>query len=342
MERIGIIGGGQLGKMIAIAAYNLGFRVCVFAEEDNSPAVNLSSDYIIAPLSDKSAIFHFAESVDFITFETENIPSSTLDLLEEKFNTPNVKAIKIAQNRLLEKDFLKKYGISTTQYWHIYKQEDLKKVDFPVLLKTVRGGYDGKGQVLVKSYDQIRDRTTDLEFPLIAEKIFDIYREFSIVISRNKTGKVYFPIAENVHVNGVLKTSKVPSDAPEEIENDIKRISFEIADLLQINGLICVEFFLDKKGSLVVNEIAPRPHNSCHWSMDCCDIDQFEELILSITGSKLKQPNLICPCTMKNVLGDEITTWKDLILKKNVRLYNYGKEYHKHLRKMGHINILFP
>ncbi|QHD65537.1 5-(carboxyamino)imidazole ribonucleotide synthase [Neorickettsia findlayensis] len=342
MQRIGIVGGGQLGKMIAIAAYNLGFKVCVLAEEENSPAIDVARDYVVAPFLDKSAILHFAEHVDSITFETENIPLDTLDLLHDKFNVPNTKAIKVAQNRFLEKEFLKKNGIPTTEYWHIQKKEDLNSLDFPVLLKTIEGGYDGKGQFLLESHDHLKREVENLEFPLIGEKLFRISKEFSIIISRNETGNVCFPIAENVHVNGILRTSSVPAVLPHHVALEVENIGFQIADLLEIKGLLCVEFFLDEDNKLVVNEIAPRPHNSGHWSMDCCDIDQFEELVLSITGNKLKKPNLIVPCTMKNILGDEINTWKDLFLQKNVKLYNYGKKQPKTLRKMGHVNILHP
>ncbi|AHX11843.1 phosphoribosylaminoimidazole carboxylase, ATPase subunit [Neorickettsia helminthoeca str. Oregon] len=340
MKRIGIFGGGQLGKMIAIAAHSLGFRAFVFAETDDCPAVNVVKDYIIAPFTDKSALLHFAESVDVITFESENVPSYTLNLFHEKFKNQNIRAIEISQNRLLEKDFLKQNQIPTTPYWPIAQIGDLEDLEFPIILKTTRGGYDGRGQFLLKNREEYESKVPSLEFPLIAEKLVDIKKEFSIIVARNETGKIHFPIAENVHSNGILRTSKVPAKLSPTLSDEVVKIGLQISDLLNIKGLICIEFFLDHMDRLMVNELAPRPHNSGHWSMDCCDIDQFEELVLAITDNRLKQPNLILPCIMKNVLGEEISLWSDMIAEKNLRFYNYGKDEARPERKMGHFNIL--
>jgi 5-(carboxyamino)imidazole ribonucleotide synthase len=340
MTRIGILGGGQLGRMIAIAAHQLGFFPYIFTDDKNAPAIEVTKNYIVANYLDQSALLHFAECVDIVTFEFENIPFKTLEILEKNCKvSPNINVFKIAQNRILEKNFFRSKNIQTAKFKEINNINDLYDIEFPVILKTAAQGYDGKGQILLRKKEEI-NTLEDFQFPAIAENIVDFKKELSIIIARNENNIIHFPIAENIHSEGILMTSKVPAEIDKNVKEEIIQIGINLANDLDLIGLITIEFFLTNNNEIIANEIAPRPHNSGHWSMDCCDIDQFQALILAITNNKMKQPNLIYPCIMENFLGDSINSWKDYLLKKNHKVYVYGKTEIKDKRKMGHVNIL--
>ena len=339
MTSIGILGGGQLGKMIAIAAHELGFTPYVFSDNENSPATEVTKHYVIADYDDQSALLHFAESVDVITFEFENIPLKAIEILSKNsVIAPNVNTLKVAQNRVLEKNFLKENNIKITDFREIKNKKDLLNVEFPIILKTAEQGYDGKGQILIKNYEEVDN--LEKFFPAVAESVVNFQKELSVIVARNKSSIVNFPIAENIHKDGILITSKVPADVSEEISQKAIDIACNIAKQLDIIGLLAVEFFLTNNNELLVNEIAPRPHNSGHWSMDCCDISQFHILCLAITSHRLKTPNLLHKCTMHNILGADVKKWLHYIHERNHKVYIYGKKEITSKRKMGHINII--
>lgn len=341
MQTIGILGGGQLGRMMAIAAHQLGFAPYVFTDDKNSPAIEVTKNYIVANYLDQSALLHFSECVDIVTFEFENIPFKTLEILEKNCRiSPNVNSLKIAQNRILEKNFLNSLeGIRTAKFHEVNSLNELEDIELPVILKTAAQGYDGKGQILLSKNEQVPE---DFQFPAVAEEIVEFEKELSAIVVRNEHGTVIFPVAENIHSNGILVTSKVPAEISDETRERAVQIGIKIAEALDLVGIIAVEMFLTKTGEILVNEIAPRPHNSGHWSMDCCDIDQFQALVLAITNNRVKQPTLIHPCGMHNLLGDAIDSWQEYAAEKYHKVYVYGKKEVKDKRKMGHVNILDP
>lgn len=366
MQRIGILGGGQLGRMIAIAVHELGFIPFVFTNSQNNPALAVVRNSLVADYHDEAALYQFIKNVDVITFEFENIPVKCLEILAAANRSPtninnniiiapSVRALRIAQNRILEKTFLKDNGIKTARFKALNSQEELlalQSSDFPLILKTAEFGYDGKGQILLENLEAM-GKAENFSFPAVAESVVNFQKELSVIVARNKTinigchvgsteriNMVNFPVAENIHKNGILVSSKVPADISKEIEQKAINIAFAIAEKLDISGLLATELFLSEDEELLVNEIAPRPHNSGHWSLDATDISQFHMLVLSITGHNLKVPSLLHKCTMKNLLGLEIEDWPNYAFKEKHKVYVYGKGEAKPLRKMGHVNIL--
>jgi 5-(carboxyamino)imidazole ribonucleotide synthase len=345
-SRIGILGGGQLGRMLAVAASRLGFMSHIFDPNVNSPASQVTCKTLTASYEDKSALIKFANSVDIITYEFENIPTSALDILEKIVPIrPGREALRVSQDRIIEKDFLSGIGLKTTPYQivdslnSLYSASDT--IGFPAILKTTRLGYDGKGQVRLSENSDIEKEYKKLgDNVLIYEGFVDFEFEVSVIAARNLSGEVacYDP-GQNVHINGILHSTTVPSQLTSRQTVDAVLIASKILESLNYVGVLGVEFFYTKVG-LVVNEIAPRVHNSGHWTQNGCSIDQFEQHIRAITGWRLGDGTRHTNVVMQNLIGDEVKHVADLAKDENISLHLYGKNEIKPGRKMGHFNLV--
>ena len=345
-KTIGIIGGGQLGKMTAIAAKKLEQKIHVFASKKNEPACSVADYLTIADFSDTKALESFAKSVDLVTIESENIPCDAIDIVSQYEDFyPGKKALYISQNRLREKDFITNLNIKTTRYKGIKSYDELMKsskdFDYPMRLKTTEMGYDGKGQYVIKDNIEMKQLALlNWNTEYILEAGVDLLKEVSIVIARDKEKRVaFFPIAENCHVDGILDTSTVPAKIESELTQEVQRSGEKIACALDLIGILAIEFFVTKSNELLVNEIAPRPHNSCHWSLDACNISQFEQLVRIICGLPMQEVVLNFPCQTKNIIGNDIHDSHKYLSNKKAYLTIYGKEEVREKRKMGHVNI---
>jgi 5-(carboxyamino)imidazole ribonucleotide synthase len=345
-SRIGILGGGQLGRMLAVAASRLGFTSHIFDPNVNSPASQVTCKTLTASYEDKSALIKFANSVDIITYEFENIPTSALDILEKIVPIrPGREALRVSQDRIIEKDFLSGIGLKTTPYQivdslnSLYSASDT--IGFPAILKTTRLGYDGKGQVRLSENSDIEKEYKKLgDNVLVYEGFVDFEFEVSVIAARNLSGEVacYDP-GQNVHINGILHSTTVPSQLTSRQTVDAVLIASKILESLNYVGVLGIEFFCTKVG-LVVNEIAPRVHNSGHWTQNGCSIDQFEQHIRAITGWRLGDGTRHTNVVMQNLIGDEVKHVADLAKDKNISLHLYGKNEIKPGRKMGHFNLV--
>ena len=341
---IGILGGGQLGQMLSMAASRLGFKTHIFEPSANPPASNVSSRFTQAEYDDYDALEKFASSVDVVTYEFENIPTGALDIIEKQCEIfPSREALKISQDRLLEKEFINKLGFKTASFYEVSTQEDLTlaidQVGTPSILKTRRFGYDGKGQLKLESASQAEDIWKDSSAKdLILEGFVNFSREFSVIGSRSKDGQIScFDPGENIHKEGILRTTTVPANLTVQQKTEAVLITAKILESLNYVGVIGIEFFLEKN-SLVINEFAPRVHNSGHWTQNGCTVDQFEQHIRAITGWKLGNAERHSDIIMENLIGDEIYKTKQLVADGSLALHLYGKADVKPGRKMGHFN----
>ncbi|WP_168456232.1 5-(carboxyamino)imidazole ribonucleotide synthase [Wolbachia endosymbiont of Ctenocephalides felis wCfeJ] len=343
---IGIIGSGQLGKMTAIAATKLGKNTHIFASAEGDPACSVADDLTIADLSDKKALESFARSVDLVTIESENIPCDAVDIVSRHVDFyPGKRALYIAQNRLREKDFIRSLGIKTADYKNIQNYDELlesnRTFGYPTRLKTTEMGYDGKGQYVINNDSEAKQFVSfDWNTQYILEASIDLMKEISIVVARDRNGKMaFFPIAENHHVDGILDTSTVPVKIDSKLTQEVQQVARKIADVLDVVGIMAIEFFITEDNELLVNELAPRPHNSCHWSLDACNISQFEQLVRVICGLPMQEVMLRFPCMTKNIIGSNIYDSHGYLSDKKASLTIYGKKEIRDKRKMGHVNI---
>ncbi|MFT4075298.1 MAG: 5-(carboxyamino)imidazole ribonucleotide synthase [Asticcacaulis sp.] len=343
---IGILGDGQLGRMLSQAASRLGFKVVTFGPDVGSPAAQVSLASKVAAYTDEAVLARLAEGCDVITFEFENVPAASLDFLTGKgaVVAPSSKALRITQDRVLEKSFAREAGIGTVDFYEINSLTDLQdalaKSGLPALLKTRREGYDGKGQVWIRSleeapaaYDSLNGR------PSILEAKASFTREISVVAARGWNGEVRtFPIGENHHVGGILSTTLAPAQVSEAVSAAAHEIARKVLEGLDYVGVLAVELFVLPGDDLLLNEIAPRVHNSGHWTQDGCLCDQFEQHIRAVTGWPLGDTTARCTVEMTNLLGPDILKWPELSAEPQARLYVYGKDEPRPGRKMGHIN----
>lgn len=344
---IGIFGGGQLGKMTCSAANLLGYRTLVFSDTSNCPANLVANDIIIGDYLDECALKEFANKIDIATFEFENIPVKAVDFIAQfKPVYPNSDVLRITQNRLKEKDFVNKIGIATTEYKAISSIDDLKlnleKFRHKAILKTTTMGYDGKGQAVLSHDSDLEKIWKNFkEKELILEKFANFDQEISVICARSLNGQTscYAPLT-NIHKNGILDKSIYPAKISDKTTKQAIKIATKIAEELKLIGLIAVEFFVLKNGELLVNELAPRPHNSGHFSMDACNTSQFEQLIRAITGMALGDINFHSSGYMQNLIGDDVLKIDDYKNNPKAKLHLYGKDKIAAGRKMGHINIL--
>lgn len=347
---IGIVGGGQLGRMSAIAAARLGFRTHILSDIMDAPAAQVASDMTVGPYHDLSVLKKFAEQVDVITFEFENIDIEGIKYLASLRPVhPSSHILKISQDRFLEKSFLNQHDIPTTQWLSISRMEDgkqaAKTLGFPFILKTTRLGYDGKGQAVIHTEEEFQKAFETLApHPLIAEKKVNFFKEVSVMVVQNATMELQtFDVTENHHKNGILDLSIAPAQISPTLQDKAKETAIRIARSLKLVGILGVEMFIDENDTILVNEIAPRPHNSGHWTMNACPFDQFEMHIRAVANLPLPPAIRHSDALMKNLVGPKTFEWWPEIMKNNAMIgHLYGKKEAKPGRKMGHVNMIFP
>lgn len=345
---IGIMGGGQLGRMTALAAGKLGYKCHIFCPEQDSPGAQVSAAVTIAAYDDMEALTRFGNAVDVVTFEFENIPAESVHLLSKHAVVrPGWKSLAVAQDRLVEKDFINEIA-PTTPYRRVESAGDLAvaadEIGRPAVLKTARMGYDGKGQVLIAPDCNYEEAWAEMGADTgILEAFVDLQREISVIVARSPGGgRATYPPVENRHVNHILDTTIAPAVMSPEMAKDAVDIADAIADKLDLVGLLAVEMFITRQGKLLVNEIAPRPHNSGHWTQDACPTSQFEQFVRAVCGLPLGDVTPLFDAEMKNLIGAAVNGWPDLLADKGAYLHLYGKKEVREGRKMGHVNRIFP
>ena len=340
---LGIIGGGQLGCLLSQAANKLNIETVIFSDDKNSPAKNLTKNFIIGNYDDENLIKEFLSKVNIITYEFENIPYKILKKLNEiKPVLPKPEINKLIQNRFTEKDFLNKNNIRTTRYALIKDEDDIKINDglIPGLLKTCTLGYDGKGQFKINKKNDISSEI-DFSKEYILEKFINLKKEISVIISRfgHQRYEIYEPI-ENVHQDQILKHSKIPAEISDKIKNQAIDWSTIIAEELDYIGTLCVEFFIDNKDNLYANEIAPRVHNSGHLTINSHNISQFENHVRAVCGLEKIETKKIHNARMINLIGADIEDYRGKTFKDNEFFFDYLKNEIREKRKMGHFTII--
>lgn len=347
-DTIGIIGGGQLGKMMAQSAQKMGYRVIVLDPDAECPTQYVSHAFIHANYDDEKALNELGERSDVITYEFENIDAKQLKALTEKFNVPQgYEAISLLQDRLTEKETLSEAGAKVVPFVQVTSPDDLNQaiqtLGFPLVLKTRFGGYDGKGQILMQSSEQIEEALTLIsQEECVAEQFVDLDKEVSLTVTIGHDNQiVFFPLQENEHQNQILFKTIVPArtnDIEQQAQQEVQKIS----NAIHFVGTFTVEFFVDQSGELFVNEIAPRPHNSGHYSIEACDFSQFDTHILAVAGQNLPQSiTLLKPAVMMNLLGRDLDLLEqDFSKHPEWHVHIYGKTERKQDRKMGHITLL--
>jgi 5-(carboxyamino)imidazole ribonucleotide synthase len=348
---LGVLGGGQLGRMFALRARVMGYRVVVLEPDPRGPAGQVADHQIVAAYDDPGALDQLADQCAAITIEFENVPAPVLERLAARVPvSPSPASVAIAQERSAEKGFLAGAGFRTAPFARVMAASDLnealKAIGVPALLKTSWMGYDGKGQALIGAPEDAVEAFRHLgAVPCVLERKLDLEREISVVLARGRDGSVAaFPPAENVHRHGILHTSTAPARVPEGLDAEAMTLAIEVATALQYVGVLAVEMFVADGGKLYVNELAPRPHNSGHYTIDACSVDQFEQQVRTMTGLPLGEPVLLSPCCMVNVLGDSwahgTPRWDRALALPGVRLHLYGKTEPRAGRKMGHLTCL--
>ena len=340
---LGIIGSGQLGSMLCQAAKKLNVRTVVISDDEQGPAQKYADQFIFAKYDNQQKIKQFTDKADVVTFEFENIPINILKQIEkEKKVLPKPEINKIIQNRKLEKSFINELGIATTKWAFIEKAEDVTKNSnlLPGILKTNTLGYDGQGQFVLKSLADVK-KDWCFTADYILEKKVNLKKEISVIITRFIDGEtfIYEPI-ENLHKDQILKHSKIPANIDEKIYKQAQNNAKIIADKLDYVGSMCVEYFIDQDDNLLVNEIAPRVHNSGHLTINAFNISQFENHIRAVCGLKFEKPKKNSNAEMINILGKEIEEYRSKTFKEDEFFFDYGKNIIKEKRKMGHLTIL--
>ncbi|MFL5517357.1 MAG: 5-(carboxyamino)imidazole ribonucleotide synthase [Gemmatimonadales bacterium] len=348
---LGVLGGGQLGRMFTLQARTMGYRVVVLDPDPGSPAGQLADRHLRADYTDPAALDQLARECAAITTEFENVPAEALERLSAWVRVrPPVAAVAITQDRIAEKSFLERHGFATAPFRAVSSTADLEEavrvVGTPALLKTSRMGYDGKGQAPVE-HPGDADRAFDQlgQVPCVLEERLTLEREVSVVLARGDDGAVApFPVGENRHRDGILETTMVPARIPAALADQALELAGRVATALDYVGVLGVELFVANGGRLYVNELAPRPHNSGHYTLDACTTDQFEQQVRALCGLPLAQPRLLTPVTMVNLLGDLWANgpprWNEVFRRPGVRLHLYGKAEARAGRKMGHLNCL--
>lgn len=353
---IGMIGGGQLGRMFTMAARTMGYQVIVLEPQENSPAGQLADRQIVAAYDDVGALLELGKTCDVITTEFENIPAHVLAEVADYCPVrPSANALGKTQDRSVEKAFIKSCGLLPVPYGEIESESDIeaavKAIKFPAILKTARLGYDGKGQVVVNSMDEVLTAFAEVgKVACVLEQRVDLDKEISVVLGRNENGEMQcFPVGENIHKNGILHQSIVPARVDDAMSTSAKAAAKRIAEKLEFVGVMAVEFFITKQGDLFVNEMAPRTHNSGHYTQDACATSQFEQQVRMVCNLPFGDTRLLSPVVMTNLLGDvwgnELVNqsqpdWEKLLKYDNCKLHLYGKKEARTGRKMGHFNVL--
>ncbi len=346
---IGMLGGGQLGRMSTFKAKQLGYKVVVLDPAPGCPCGQVADEQIVAQFDDELALRQLADKCDVITYEFENVDSQAVELLEHLGCKvfPDSQALKISQNRWAEKEFLRRSEVGVADFFKVANPADLEaaaqQIGFPALLKTVTGGYDGKGQVVLDNEADARHAFAALNHPaLIWEKKVAFVKELSVICARNQAGEIItYPAVENIHVENILDISLAPADAPDQVQAEAQRVARTIAEKLHLVGVCGVELFLLPDETILVNEIAPRPHNSGHYTLDACPCSQFEQHIRAICGLPLGLTDLKGYAVMVNILGtgegNRLTGLERVLQNNQVAVHLYGKSVAAAKRKMGHL-----
>lgn len=345
---IGILGGGQLGRMLSVAASRLGYKTHIFEPSPDCPAADVAQRVTTAPYSDLAALRAFAASVDVITYEFENIPTEALDALEAlRPIRPNRRALAVSQDRMAEKDFLTGLGLTCAPYARVTDMAGLtaaaQTIGLPAILKTTRLGYDGKGQARVKSMADLPAALAAMNgAEAVLEGFIAFDREVSVIAARGLDGSVAaYDLGENVHEDGILRRTTVPARIAPSLRSDAVLIAARILNALDYVGVMGVELFVTAEG-LLVNEIAPRVHNSGHWTQNGCAVDQFEQHIRAVAGLPLGDGSRHSDVVMDNLIGDDIARVPDILREGHAALHLYGKGAPRAGRKMGHVNRVVP
>jgi len=351
---IGMMGGGQLGRMAAVAAARLGFRVHVFTPERESPAAQVSAAATVAGWHDAEALARFAAAVDVVTFEFENVPGDALDLVAARVPVaPSPAVLRTCQDRIAEKTFLERAAVAVGPWAPIRSPEDAEAavaaVGVPCVLKTTRLGYDGKGQATLRAPGDLpaalaRLAGADGGFrPLVAEAFIDFACEVSVVVARDRAGRIVaYDTVENRHRRHILDLTIAPARVAPAVADAAQAAARRVAEAIGLVGLICVEFFVTRDGRVLANEIAPRPHNSGHWTIEACAVSQFEQQVRAVAGLPLGAPARHSDALMKNLIGEEIGAFPALLATPGLIPHHYGKLEVRPGRKMGHVTRLFP
>ena len=344
--KLGILGGGQLGSMLSVAAKKLSIKTIIYSDDQNSPAQNFCDEFIFGDYKDKNKIDEFSNKVNIITYEFENIPYETLnEINKSKTVNPKPSINRLIQHRLAEKDFVNKLNIRTTRYVSIEKRADLDSLnDFlPGILKTTTMGYDGKGQYPIKSLNELNELNIDFSKEYILEKLVRLKKEISVIVTRfgNNKYEIYEPI-ENTHENQILKRSKIPANISDKLIEQSREWSKQISEELKYIGTLCVEFFIDRNDNLYVNEIAPRVHNSGHLTINAFNISQFENHVRAVCSLQQIPLKKLHNAEMVNLIGNQIIPFrKNIDLNDNEFFFDYLKKEIKEKRKMGHLTKIF-
>ena len=346
---IAMLGGGQLGLMFTESAHKMGEKVIVLDPDKDCPAGKIADRFLNTDYLNTNSLNTIIENCDVCTTEFENIPYKTLEILEKKIKVyPNSNALKISQNRILEKNFMQNLKIPTTNFYEINSENDLSEIkninDWPYIIKTSTFGYDGKGQAVVNNFKELNKAYKNLKSnSFILEKKVNLKMEVSQVACCYPDGIVLLPISENTHINNILHKSKVPAEISIKSEEEIHKITTKITKSLNYIGILCVEFFISKSGDIMVNEIAPRTHNSGHYSIEGCSESQFDHQVRILKNLEPNKSSLLKPSVMINLLGD---LWSNKELEKNlidsdgVFYHLYNKNIPKNGRKMGHFTVI--
>jgi len=348
---IGILGGGQLGRMLSVAASRLGLKTHVYNGEPDAPAFDVAAASTVGSYEDTSVLSGFAGRVDVVTCEFENVPAEALRVVAQKSAVfPPAKAFAIAQDRLAEKDFVSGLGIPVAPYAAVDSlgdlNEGLARVKTPALLKTRRFGYDGKGQIAIHTLCEAETAWEKMGgAPTLVEGVVPFQRELSVIAVRGRDGETrFYDVVENVHQNGTLATSRLPASISDSIIFEARTIAGTIAEALDYVGVLCVELFQreGEKPGLIVNEFAPRVHNSGHWTLDACLVSQFENHVRAICGWPLGDVGRHSNAVMTNLIGADVDAWQGLAAEPGAAVHLYGKAEARPGRKMGHITRLTP
>ncbi|HYE34571.1 5-(carboxyamino)imidazole ribonucleotide synthase [Methylocaldum sp.] len=347
---LGILGGGQLGRMFTMAARAIGYRVTVLDPDTDSPAGGLADAHIRAAYDDRAALDRLAETCAAVTTEFENIPADSLNYLAQRVRvSPSAECVSIAQDRIVEKRYISGAGLQVAPFLAIERAADLDQNlegYLPGILKLARLGYDGKGQIRVKTAEEARSAFAELGGKsCVLERQLNLKTEISVIIARSSPTEVRcFPVAENQHESGILDVSIVPARVTQAIAARAQEMALRLAQAMDYIGVLAVEFFVLDNGDLVINEIAPRPHNSGHYTLDACAASQFEQQVRTLCGLPPADTRLLSPVVMVNLLGDiwrdDEPAWDKLLSQPNVKLHLYGKKTARIGRKMGHFNVL--
>ena len=348
---LGVLGGGQLGRMFTLAAYSMGYRVVVLDPDPHSPAGLIADQHIKSDYRDHAALQLLGDECAAVTTEFENVPAESMEYLE-KFCAvrPNAEAVRIAQDRIREKTFVQDHGLATAAFAAIYEDDDIvaaiETLNAPLLMKTASMGYDGKGQIQVNTLAEARTAFEQLgNTACVLEEMVDLEREISVILARSINGlTAVYPVGENRHVNGILDTTIVPAALDAALGEKAIDMATRLADSINYCGILAVEFFCTRQGELLINEMATRPHNSGHYTVDACATSQFEQQVRMMCGLPPGDTHILSPVIMTNLLGDIWKTgepdWQQVLNESQAHLHLYGKKEARPGRKMGHINCL--